>query len=205
ANPDFAVNLPANTGTGSGGALGMTLGSLSGAVNINLRLSAMEEIGHVRSIAAPKITTLDNVEAKISQGVEIPYPQSSAQGNTVIMKQAVLSLSVTPHVTNDNMVQMKIEVTKDEPDLTNRGADGSLGISKKSAKTELLVKSGDTAVIGGIYKRQSTLLYRKVPWFADIPIVGWLFKNQYKKDTRSELLIFITPRVLNRSGIITKD
>ena len=205
ANPDFAVNLPANTGSGAGGAIGMTLGSLSGAVNINLRLSAMEEIGHVRSIAAPKITTLDNVEAKISQGVEIPYPQSSAQGNTVIMKQAVLSLSVTPHVTNDNMVQMKIEVTKDEPDLTNRGADGSLGISKKSAKTELLVKSGDTAVIGGIYKRQSSLIYRKVPWFADIPIVGWLFKNQYKKDTRSELLIFITPRVLNRSGIITKD
>ncbi len=205
ANPDFAVNLPANTGSGAGGALGMTLGSLSGAVNINLRISAMEEIGHVRSIAAPKITTLDNVEAKISQGVEIPYPQSSAQGNTVIMKQAVLSLSVTPHVTNDNMVQMKIEVTKDEPDLTNRGADGSLGISKKSAKTELLVKSGDTAVIGGIYKRQSSLIYRKVPWFADIPIVGWLFKNQYKKDTRSELLIFITPRVLNRSGIITKD
>ena len=205
ANPDFAVNLPANTGSGAGGALGMTLGSLSGAVNINLRLSAMEEIGHVRSLAAPKITTLDNVEAKISQGVEIPYPQSSAQGNTVIMKQAVLSLTVTPHVTNDNMVQMKIEVTKDEPDLTNRGADGSLGISKKSAKTELLVKSGDTAVIGGIYKRQSSLIYRKVPWFADIPIVGWLFKNQYKKDTRSELLIFITPRVLNRSGIITKD
>lgn len=204
-NPDFAVNLPANTGTGAGGAIGMTLGSLSGAVNINLRLSAMEEIGHVRSIAAPKITTLDNVEAKITQGVEIPYPQSSAQGNTVIMKQAVLSLSVTPHVTNDNMVQMKIEVTKDEPDLTNRGADGSLGISKKSAKTELLVRSGDTAVIGGIYKRQSSLIYRKVPWFADIPIVGWLFKSQYKKDTRSELLIFITPRVLNRSGIITRE
>ncbi len=205
ANPDFAVNLPANTGSGAGGAIGMTLGSLSGAVNINLRLSAMEEIGHVRSIAAPKITTLDNVEAKITQGVEIPYPQSSAQGNTVIMKQAVLSLSVTPHVTNDNMVQMKIEVTKDEPDLTNRGADGSLGISKKSAKTELLVRSGDTAVIGGIYKHQSSLIYRKVPWFADIPIVGWLFKSQYKKDSRSELLIFITPRVLNRSGIITKE
>lgn len=205
ANPDFAVNLPANTGAGSGGAIGMTLGSLSGAVNINLRLSAMEEIGHVRSIAAPKVTTLDNVEAKITQGVEIPYPQSSAQGNTVIMKQAVLSLSVTPHVTNDNMVQMKIEVTKDEPDLTNRGADGSLGISKKSAKTELLVRSGDTAVIGGIYKRQSSLIYRKVPWFADIPIVGWLFKSQYKKDSRSELLIFITPRVLNRSGIIVKE
>lgn len=201
SNPDFAVNLPAAVGSGAGGALGMTLGSLSGAVNINLRLSAMEEIGHVRSIAAPKITTLDNTEAKISQGVEIPYPQSSAQGNTVIMKQAVLSLSVTPHVTNDNMVQLKIEVTKDEPDETHKGADGSLGIAKKAAKTEMLVKSGDTAVIGGIYKRQSTLLYKKIPWFADLPIFGWLFKNQYKKDTRSELLIFITPRVLNRSGV----
>ncbi|MBU1534950.1 type IV pilus secretin PilQ, partial [Myxococcota bacterium] len=205
ANPDFAVNLPASTGQGSGGALGMTLGSLSGAVNINLRLSAMEEIGHVRSISAPKITTLDNVKATISQGVEIPYPQSSAQGNTVIMKQAVLSLSVTPHVTNDNMVKLKIDVTKDEPDETHRGADGSLGISKKAASTELLVKSGDTAVIGGIYKRVSTLVYRKVPWFADIPILGWLFKSQYKKDSRSELLIFITPRVLNRSGIMTKQ
>ncbi|MBN2724228.1 MAG: type IV pilus secretin PilQ [Deltaproteobacteria bacterium] len=201
-NPDFAVNLPASTGSGSGGALGMTLGSLAGAMNINLRLSAMEEIGHVRSIAAPKITTLDNTEAKITQGVEIPYPQSSAQGNTVIMKQAVLSLSVTPHVTNDNMVQLKIEVTKDEPDETNKGADGSLGIAKKAAKTNMLIKSGDTAVIGGIYKRQSTLLYRKIPWFADLPIFGWLFKSQYKKDTRSELLIFITPRVLNRSGVI---
>ncbi len=204
ANPDFAVNLPASTGQGSGGALGMTLGSLAGAVNINLRLSAMEEVGHVRSIAAPKITTLDNVEASISQGVEIPYPQSSAQGNTVIMKQAVLSLSVTPHVTNDNNVKLKIKVTKDEPDETNRGSDGSLGIAKKSASTELLVKSGDTAVIGGIYKRQSTLTYSKVPWFADIPIIGWLFKSQYKKDTRSELLIFITPRVLNRSALVSK-
>jgi type IV pilus assembly protein PilQ len=204
ANPDFAVNLPAATGSGAGGALGMTLGSLAGAVNINLRLSAMEEIGHVRSISAPKITTLDNIEAKISQGVEIPYPQSSAQGNTVIMKQAVLSLAVTPHVTNDNMVQLKIKVTKDEPDETHKGADGSLGIAKKAAETVLLVKSGDTAVIGGIYKRQSTLVYRKIPWFADIPIIGWLFKNQYKKDVRSELLIFITPRVLNRSGITSK-
>ncbi len=201
ANPDFAVNLPANVGTGAGGAIGIALGSLAGAVNINLRLSAMEEIGQVRSISAPKITTLDNVEAKISQGVEIPYPLSSAQGQSVIMKQAVLSLSVTPHVTNDGRVRMKIKVTKDEPDETHRGADGSLGISKKSAETELLVRSGDTVVIGGIYKRQSTLLYKKVPWFADIPIVGWFFKNQYKKDARSELLIFITPRVLNRRPI----
>ncbi|MGM0597093.1 MAG: type IV pilus secretin PilQ [Myxococcota bacterium] len=204
ANPDFAVNLPASTGQGSGGALGMTLGSLAGAVNINLRLSAMEEVGHVRSIATPKITTLDNVEAKISQGVEIPYPQSSAQGNTVIMKQAVLSLAVTPHVTNDNNVKIKVKVTKDEPDETNRGADGSLGIAKKSAETQMLVKSGDTAVIGGIYKRQSTLVYRKVPWFADIPVVGWLFKSKYKRDNRSEILIFITPRVLNRSSVVSK-
>jgi type IV pilus assembly protein PilQ len=204
ANPDFAVNLPASTGQGSGGALGMTLGSLAGAVNINLRLSAMEEVGHVRSIATPKITTLDNVEAKISQGVEIPYPQSSAQGNTVIMKQAVLSLAVTPHVTNDNNVKIKVKVTKDEPDETNRGADGSLGIAKKSAETQMLVKSGDTAVIGGIYKRQSTLVYRKVPWFADIPVIGWLFKSKYKRDNRSEILIFITPRVLNRSDVVSK-
>ena len=201
ASPNYVVNMPAAVGTGSGGALGLTLGSVNGAVNINLRLSSLENTGNVRIISAPKITTLDNVEASIEQGVAIPISVVSAAGTNTVFVDAKLNLTVKPHVTNEGSVIMNVQITRNEPDFVNVGARGDPTILKKQAKTEMLVRDGDTAVIGGIYTRNTGLSYTKVPWFADIPVIGWLFKNRRENDDRTELLIFITPRIVNRAVV----
>jgi type IV pilus assembly protein PilQ len=201
ASPNYVVNMPAAVGTGSGGALGITLGSLNGAINVNLRLSSLENTGQVRIISAPKIMTLDNIEASIEQGVSIPISQVSAAGVNTVFVDAKLNLTVKPHVTNEGSVVMNVAITRNEPDFVNVGARGDPTILKKQAKTEMLVRDGDTAVIGGIYTRNTGLSYTKVPWFAEIPILGWLFKNRRENDDRTELLIFITPRIVNRSVV----
>jgi type IV pilus assembly protein PilQ len=201
ASPNFVVNMPAAVGTGSGGALGLTLGSLNGAVNINLRLSSLENTGNVRIISAPKIMTLDNIEASIEQGVAIPISVVSAAGANTVFVDAKLNLTVKPHVTNEGSIVMNVNITRNEPDFVNVGARGDPTILKKQAKTEMLVRDGDTAVIGGIYTRNTGLAYTKVPWFADIPVIGWLFKNRRENDDRTELLIFITPRIVNRAQV----
>jgi type IV pilus assembly protein PilQ len=200
-SPNYVVNLPSPTGTGSGGALGLTLGSLSGNLNINLRLSALEATGNVRIVSAPKITTLDNVEASIEQGVAIPISVVSAAGTNTVFVDAKLNLTVKPHVTNEGSVIMNVQITRNEPDFVNTGARGDPTILKKQARTEMLVRDGDTAVIGGIYTRNAGLSYQKIPWLAEIPILGWLFKNRRENDDRTELLIFITPRVVNRAVV----
>jgi type IV pilus assembly protein PilQ len=200
-SPNYVVNLPAPTGTGSGGALGLVLGSVDGNFNINLRLSALEATGNVRIVSAPKITTLDNVEASIEQGVAIPISVVSAAGTNTVFVDAKLNLTVKPHVTNEGSVIMNVHLTRNEPDFVNTGARGDPTILKKQAHTEMLVRDGDTAVIGGIYTRNSGLSYQKIPWFAEIPILGWLFKNRRENDDRTELLIFITPRIVNRAVV----
>jgi type IV pilus assembly protein PilQ len=199
ASPNFVVNMPAAVGTGSGGALGVTLGSVNGNVNINLRLSALENTGNVKIISAPKITTLDNIEAFIEQGVSIPISVVSAAGANTVFVDAKLNLTVKPHVTNEGAVLLNIAVMRNEPDFVNTGARGDPTILKKQAKTQMLVRDGDTAVIGGIFTRNTGISYTKVPWFADIPVIGWLFKNRRENDDRTELLIFITPRIVNRA------
>lgn len=201
-NPNFAVNLPAAAGTGSGGALGITLGSIANNANLNLRLSAMEEEGTLRILSSPKILTLDNREAHIEQGTLIPYSRISAQGIQTSFKEAKLNLTVTPHVTADGSVLLNIMMTRDEPDFNNKGARGDPTILKREAQTELLVADGHTAVIGGIFTRNHGTSYKKVPFFGDIPILGWLFKNRSDSDRRSEMLIFITPRIVNRAESI---
>jgi type IV pilus assembly protein PilQ len=158
----------------------------------------MEETGQVRIISAPKITTLDNVEAKIEQGTRIPISVVSAQGVNTKFEEATLGLTVTPRVTADGRIRLKVLVQKNEPDFVNTGARGDPTILKKSAKSEMLIPDGDTAVIGGIYTRNTTVSYSKVPWFADIPIIGWLFKKRRESDERSEVLIFITPRIIKQ-------
>jgi type IV pilus assembly protein PilQ len=202
ANPNFAVNLPASAGTGTGGALGLTLGSVSGNVNISLRLSAAEGMGDIRIVSAPKITTLDNVEAKIEQGVTIPFSQVSAAGVQTTFRDAKLNLTVRPHVTADGSVIMAVEVTRNEPDFVNTGPRGEPTILKKEAKTEMLVKDGDTAVIGGIYTTRAGWSMQKVPWFADIPILGYFFRTRKDSSDREEVLVFITPRIINRAQSI---
>jgi type IV pilus assembly protein PilQ len=201
-NPNFAVNLPAATGTGSGGALGITLGSIANNANLNLRLSALEEEGTLRILSSPKILTLDNREAHIEQGTLIPYSRVSAQGIQTAFKEAKLNLTVTPHVTADGSVLLKLMMTRDEPDFNNKGTRGDPTILKREAQTELLVNDGHTAVIGGIFTRNNGTSYKKVPFFGDIPILGWLFKSRSDSDRRSEMLIFITPRIVNRAESI---
>lgn len=201
-NPNFGVNLPAAVGTGSGGALGITLGSIANNANLSLRLSAMEESGTLRILSSPKILTLDNREAHIEQGTLIPYSQVSAQGVQTAFKEAKLNLTVTPHVTADGSVLLNMKVMRDEPDFNNTGARGDPTILKREAETELLVSDGHTAVIGGIFTRNSGSSFKKVPFFADIPVIGWLFKNKSDSDRRSEMLIFITPRIVNRAESI---
>ncbi len=199
--PNFAVNLPAPVGQGSGGAVGFVFGSAGGAVNLNLRLSALENQGSVKTISAPKVTTLDNDTAKISQGVSIPFSQVSAGGVNTTFVEARLSLEVTPHITHDGSILMKIRAENNQPDPSNTGANGQPAIQRKEAQTQVLVKDGDTTVIGGIYVRRGSNQVSTIPFFGHIPILGWFFRNTSESDTRQELLIFITPRIINRQTI----
>jgi len=199
--PNFAVNLPAPVGQGSGGAVGFVFGSAGGAVNLNLRLSALENQGSVKTISAPKVTTLDNNTARISQGVSIPFSQVSAQGVNTTFVEARLSLEVTPHITHDGSILMNIRAENNQPDPSNTGANGQPAIQRKEATTQVLVKDGDTTVIGGIYVRRGANQVSTIPFFGKIPILGFFFRNTSESDTRQELLIFITPRIINRQTI----
>lgn len=199
--PNFAVNLPASVGEGIGGALGFTFGSAGGALQLNLRLSAAENEGTVKTISAPKVTTLDNNTARISQGVSIPFSQTSAQGVNTTFVEARLSLEVTPHITQDGSILMSINASNNQPDPASTGANGQPAIQRKEANTQVLVKDGDTTVIGGIYVRRGSTATARVPFLSSIPVLGLLFKNQTERDDRQELLIFITPRILNRQTI----
>ncbi len=199
---DFAVNIPAATGAGEGGALGLALGSIGGNFDINLRLSALEDTNSVRIISAPKVTVLNNVEAKISQGVSIPISVVSAAGTQTQFVQADLSLTVTPYVSQrDCAIAMKLLVTKNEPNFAQTGARGDPTILRKEAKTQMLVQDGETAVLGGIYTRNTGLQYKKIPWFGDLPVLGWLFKNRSENDDRTEVLVFITPKITNKASL----
>ena len=199
---DFAINLPANTGSGEGGAIGLSLGSIGGNFALNLRLSALEDSGTVRIISAPKITVLNNKPAKITQGVSIPIQVISAAGTQTQLVQADLSLEVTPYVSSrDCAVQMKLNVTKNEPDFVNVGARGDPTFLRKEASTTMLVQDGDTSVLGGIYTRNSGLAYKKIPFFGDLPVLGWFFKNRRENDDRTEILVFITPKITNKAAL----
>lgn len=198
--PNFIVNLPAQAGAGSGGVLGMTFGSIDGAFNLNVRLSALENRGTVKIVSSPKITTLDNKKATISQGVSIPISQVSAAGTQTVFFDADLKLEVTPQVTQDGNIYLQLLVENNTPDFQNVGARGDPTILKKEAETELLLKDGDTTVIGGIYSSNAGTNTSEVPYLASIPILGALFRNYQENDRRTELLIFITPRIVNRSA-----
>jgi type IV pilus assembly protein PilQ len=201
--PNFAVNLPAPTNLGVGGALSFAFGSAGGALGLNLRLSAAENEGYVKTISAPKVTTLDNNTARISQGVSIPFSQTSAQGTNTIFVEARLSLEVTPHITQDGSILMNIIAANNQPDPANTGANGQPAIQRKEANTQVLVKDGDTTVIGGIYVRRGSTSTAAIPFFSKIPVLGYFFRQTAERDDRQELLIFITPRILNRQTIAT--
>ncbi len=202
-SPNFAVSLPAPVGEGAGGAIGLILGSAGGAFNLNLRLSALENSGVVKTISAPKIATIDNREATIGQGISIPFSQVSASGVNTVFIEAKLELKVTPHVSADGSILLKIKATNNSPNPQLTGANGQPSISKREAETEVLVKDGDTTVIGGIYTRQTANKRAEVPFLSKIPLLGALFRATNETDDHTELLIFITPRILNRSATTT--
>jgi type IV pilus assembly protein PilQ len=198
-NPNFAVNLPAAVGTGVGGGIGLTLGSIDNNFNLNLRLTAAETSGIVRILSSPRVLTLDNHEARISQGTLIPFSQVSAQGVQTTFQEAKLQLLVKPHVTADGSVSMHVKINRDEPDFNQTSARGDPTILKREAETELLVMDGHTAVIGGIYTRNAGTNVDQVPFFGDIPLLGVLFQHHRASDARGELVIFLTPRIVNRA------
>jgi type IV pilus assembly protein PilQ len=198
--PNYAVNMPAAVGPGSGGALGLTLGSLGGAANLNLRLSAAEQEGVVKVVSSPKVLTLNNTTATIKQGISIPISVVSAQGVQTRFFNADLMLKATPHITQDGNIKMNVQISKNEPDFSNRAADGNPTIASREAATDLLLGDGETTVIGGIYTRTTSTSVKKVPFFGDIPLLGFFFRNKNEQDKRSELLIFITPRIVNRAA-----
>ncbi len=197
--PNYAVNLPAAVGTGQGGALGLSFGSIDNNFNLNLRLSAAESSGLVRIVSSPRILTLNNKLARINQGTLIPFSQVSAQGVQTTFQEAKLQLLVTPHVTADGGVSMHMKVNRDEPNFNQTAANGAPTILKREAETDLLVMDGHTAVIGGIFTRNTGRNVAQVPFFGDIPIIGVLFQHRTANDTRNELVIFITPRIVNRA------
>jgi type IV pilus assembly protein PilQ len=194
---NFLVDLPAAVGTGSGGAITF---ALAGAKSlINLRLSALESTGRGKIISNPKIATLDNTEALIESGTRIPVKTVSAEGTQTQFVDASLSLRVTPHVTPDGFINMKIQATKNEPDFGNQ-VEGIPTITTREATTVMLVRDSDTVVIGGLYRRTSSTAQDGVPWLSQVPVVGWLFKKTRVNDVNDELLIFITPKIIQPTG-----
>ncbi|MEE2663524.1 MAG: type IV pilus secretin PilQ [Myxococcota bacterium] len=164
--------------------------------NIDVQLQAAESTGNGKVVSSPRVVTLDNSEAMVEQGVSIPF-QTFENGDAKLeFVDATLSLRVTPHITSDKSIIMKIEVTRDAPDSTVQTATGSPAIAKNQAKTEALVKDGQTLVLGGIYTIEKTFRQSRVPYLHRIPILGAAFKSKEVSDQRKELLIFVTPRIV---------
>jgi type IV pilus assembly protein PilQ len=190
--PNYAVNLPASVGLGAGG--GLTFGILRDNLRLDLSLSALEASGKGKVVSSPKVVTIDNKEAMIEQGTQIPYSTVSASGTNTQFVDATLSLKVTPHITPEGSIIMKLEAKNDSQGQT--GANGQPAINKKKATTEVLVRDGETAVIGGILQVTRKKDQSAVPWFSKIPILGYLFKYDATQAQNQELLIFITPKIL---------
>ncbi|MBI5755369.1 MAG: type IV pilus secretin PilQ [Nitrospirae bacterium] len=191
----FVVNLPASGVAGAKGSLGFTIGKTVGdAFNLDLRLSAGETKGLTKVLSAPKIATLDNREATIQQGESIPYKTVSQGGTKTEFIDATLTLKVTPKVTPDGHIAMNIKITKNRQGSIV--VEGTPSINKKEATTEVLVKDGETTVIGGIYEISDVDNLSAVPWVHQVPLLGWLFKSTQKSNIKSELLIFITPKII---------
>lgn len=200
----YAVNLPAAVGAGSGGALGISFGKLGGKLSLDLQLSAMQTTGNGKILSNPKVLTINNKEAKISSGTDIPIRIVSATATTgpgstntagVQIISASLALSAIPTITNDNKISMAIKVEKSEPDFSHE-VDGIPTITKRDANAEVIVNDGETIVLGGIITKNEAESESAVPFLSKIPILGWLFKNKSTTKTEDELMIFITPTIV---------
>ena len=191
--PRYVVDAPVS----SVGSLGLSLARITNnsILILDMKLMALEGAGEIKLVSAPRIFTLDNVEAMIQQGEQIPYPQQSQDGISTAFVPATLSLTVTPHITPDDRVRLQVKVKNDFADF-GRTVNGTPAINTREAKTELLVNSGDTIVIGGIIKQDKSWSESRVPFLANIPGLSWLFKSRSVRDDKSELLIFLSPTIL---------
>lgn len=179
------------------GGIGVTLGHVGGSALLDARLLAMESTGTLKIISKPKITTLNNQKALIESGRDVPYQSAADGGGTKTeFKKATLKLEVTPHITPNRLVRMRISAAKDEADFSTGGTNSPPSIVTKRADTEVIARDGDTVVLGGLFKNTENLGYSKVPFLANVPIIGWLFKGRTQKAESEELLIFITPKIL---------
>jgi type IV pilus assembly protein PilQ len=176
-------------------AIGLALGSVNGAFNLDLELAALESSGNGRILSSPRVATQNNVAAEITQGVQVPIQTVANNTVTVTFRDAALRLQVTPQITAANTVIMQVQLENSAPDFT-RAVNGIPPIDTQRAVTSLLVSDGQTSVIGGIYVNRQQENNARTPAIHKIPILGWLFKNQRVTDQSSELLIFITPRII---------
>ena len=190
------VNLPiSGSTTGSPGTFAISLFNGMQTRFINLEIQALQNDGKGKIISNPRVLTTNNVEALIESGTEIPYQTTSASGTTTQFRKATLALKVKPQITPDGNVIMTLDVNKDAPDPTTASSAG-IAISTKHVKTEVLVENGGTVVIGGIYTQTTGDATTKIPFFGDLPVIGNLFRSNTRSDTKAELLVFITPRIV---------
>jgi type IV pilus assembly protein PilQ len=192
AGRGYAVNLPAAS---FNSALGISLGNIVGNFSLDAALTALERQGRGRLLSTPKVTTQNNQSAEIKQGVQIPIQTVANNTVTVQFKDAVLTLRVTPQITEAGTVILGLEVENNSPDFANR-VNGIPPINTQSAKTQVLVRDGATAVIGGIYQSNEQTVQERTPFLGSLPILGYLFRNRSVTSTNNELLLFITPRII---------
>ncbi len=197
----YNVALPASSPSGR-----FSLAVLEDQYLVDLELTAMEAEGNGEIVSTPRVITANQKEASIKQGVEIPYQQSASSGATTIQfKEAVLELTVTPQITPDNNIIMDLRVHKDSVGeiISTGGLGGTVpSIDTRSVETQVLVADGQTVVLGGIYETERRETINKVPFLGDIPVAGNLFKSKQRTDNKAELLIFVTPRILEEGSSI---
>jgi type IV pilus assembly protein PilQ len=190
--PSTAVGLPVR---GASSGVGLALGAINGALNLDVALSALEGTGQGRLLSTPRVTTQNNIEAQITQGIQIPIQTVANNTVTVTFKDAALTLLVTPQITAANTVIMRITVENAAPDFS-RAVNNIPPIDTQRAITQLLVNNGETTVIGGIYVSQEQSRQDRTPGLYRLPLLGWLFERNSMVDESRELLIFITPRII---------
>ncbi len=194
SNVPTAINLPVS---GATSGIGIAMGSLTGAFNLDMALSALEKKGQGRVLSTPRVVMQNNVEAEMYQGIQIPIQTIANNTVTVSFKDAALSLKVTPQITASNTVIMTIALENATPDFS-RSVNGIPPIDTQRARTQVLVKDNETTVLGGVVVSQSQSTNDKVPFLSRIPLLGWLFKRDATDDSDRELLIFITPRIVKQ-------
>ncbi len=192
-NESLLVDL--GTTAGSSGALAFSLGSIPGLIDLDARLSALESDGWGRIVSSPRVSVMDNSTAKILQGAAIPFETVSNGGTQVQLVDAVLQMDITPHITTDGNVSMDVKIKNNRPDFS-QSVQGRPAIAKKEIETKVLVADGDTAVLGGVYSTEESAANERVPGLGSIPLLGYLFKNSSSTEKQSEMLVFITPRIV---------